>query len=118
MRHFTSATPGELHSRRAPGSRTQGQTGMVLIVSLIILMLLTLLTITATRTSILEEMMAGNQKQATQALFAAEQGVSKAIDELMDETINDAGSKTDTGWSAKDRLQRNRLSPITIEHLP
>jgi Tfp pilus assembly protein PilX len=91
--------------------------GMVLIVSLIMLMLLTLLAITATRTSVLEEMMAGNHKQATQALFAAEEGVSKAIDELMSLTINDVGSETDVNWTASGTVTDTDYSAAySIDH--
>jgi hypothetical protein len=90
---------------------------MVLIVSLIILMLLTLLTITATRTSILEEMMSGNQKQATQALFAAEQGVSNAVASLVNETVNDAGSENDVNWNAAGSVTgTNYSAAYTIRH--
>jgi type IV pilus assembly protein PilX len=86
---------------------------MVLIVSLIMLMLLTLLAITATRTSVLEEMMAGNHKQATQALFAAEEGVSKAIDELMSLTI----SETDVNWTASGTVTDTDYSAAySIDH--
>jgi hypothetical protein len=80
--------------------RIRKEKGMALIVSLLIVVLLTLLAVTGLRTSIVEEQISGNQKLAAKALFAAEQGVSEALEDLFNGTISDAGSETDTAWSA------------------
>lgn len=83
---------------------TRKEKGVALIVSLVIIVLLTLLAVTGLRTSIIEEQVSGNQKLAATALFAAEQGVSEAMDGIFDGTISDAGSEDDINWTT-DWLQ-------------
>jgi type IV pilus assembly protein PilX len=111
MRHHMTTASGNARTRGFPGFRVQGEQGMVLVVSLIILMLLTLLAVTAMRMSVVEEVMTGNQKLAANALFAAEQGVSAAIEDLLDQTVSDAGSQTDVSWSAAGTVGTSR-SPL------
>jgi Tfp pilus assembly protein PilX len=74
--------------------------GMALILSLLIIVLLTLLAVTGLQTSIVEEQISGNQTLAAKALFAAEQGVSEALEDLFDGTISDSGSENSTSWNA------------------
>jgi len=80
--------------------RIRKENGVALIVSLVIIVLLTLLAVTGLRTSIVEEQVSGNQKLAATALFAAEQGVSEAMDGIFDGTISDAGSEDDITWTS------------------
>lgn len=75
------------------------QKGVTLIVSLVIIVLLTLIAVTSLRTSILEEKVSGNQRLAATALFAAERGVSEALNGLFDGTISTAGHESDPNWS-------------------
>jgi hypothetical protein len=78
---------------------TRKEKGVALIVSLVLIVLLTLLAVTSLRTSIVEEQVSGNQKLAATSLFAAEQGVSEAMDGIFDGTISDAGNEDDINWT-------------------
>lgn len=60
-----------------PGSNVE--TGVALVMSLVILLLLTIIGIAAMRTSSLEERMAGNIQDATHAFEAAESGLNAAL---------------------------------------
>ena len=75
-----------------------GNSGFALIASLMVLVMLTLLAVVSLRSSLVEEMTSGNQKQAASALCGAERGVSQALDALLDGTINDTGNETEIGW--------------------
>ena len=58
------------------------QTGAALLMALLILLVLTLLGITGALSSLSQERMAGDAKQRTDALFAAETGLSRAANRL------------------------------------
>ena len=98
MRHFKTAASKPSRSNGLPRSRMRKEKGTALIVSLLLIVLLTLLAVNGLNTSILEEQMSGNQKMAAKALFAAEQGVSEAISDLLDQTISDVGQEESTTW--------------------
>jgi hypothetical protein len=88
---------------------------MALIVSLVILVFLTILAVTGLRTSILEEQISGSNKQAAMALFAAEQGVSEALDGLFDGTIT---AEADVDWSASGTASGTGYeATYTVRHL-
>jgi Tfp pilus assembly protein PilX len=105
-------------SHRLLRPQTGNQKGMALILTLIIVVLLTLIALTGLRTSIVEEQVSGNQKQAALALFAAEQGVSAAVEELFGGSISDAGSETSTTWTASGSTSGTGYSAnYTVTHL-
>ena len=99
MSHFKTIASKQSFSKGFARFRVRKEKGMALIVSLLIIVLLTFLAVTGLRTSIVEEQISGNQKLAAKALFAAEQGVSEALEDLFNGTINHAGSETDVLWS-------------------
>jgi hypothetical protein len=88
--------------------------GIALFVSLVILVLLTLLAVTGLRMSIVEERVSGNQKLAAGSLFAAEQGISEGIEDLMLGTIT---VSADIGWTATGSVDGTGYSAdYTIRH--
>ncbi len=98
--------------------RMRREKGTALIVSLLIIVLLTLLAVTGLRMSILEEQISGNQKQAAMALFAAEQGVSEALEDLFDGTISDSGLESSIAWSPSGSASGVGYSVgYTVSHL-
>lgn len=69
--------------------RRRDQSGVALIMALVILLILTILGVAAMGTSSLEQKMAGNTQESTRAFEAAESGLNKAL--------NTAGSQSLTG---------------------
>lgn len=57
----------------------RGQRGAALVFALAILLVLTLLSVSALRTSSLEQLMAGNTQESTRAFEAAESGLAKSL---------------------------------------
>ena len=70
------------------------QKGSALILALLILVVLTVIGITGANQALLQERMAGNTKQQTDALFAAESGLSRAENELLD------ADEADDSWDS------------------
>lgn len=66
-------------NRAGQNRSAKRQSGAALIMSLVILLVLTILAITAMRTASLEERMAGNIQEATNAFQAAESGLNKGL---------------------------------------
>jgi hypothetical protein len=99
MNEFNTSALTRSAARDCFRVRANRQKGVALIVSLVIIVLLTLLAVTGLRTSIVEEQVSGNQKLAAMSLFAGEQGVSQAVDDLFDGTISDSGNEDDVSWT-------------------
>lgn len=99
MSYFRISASQRSHGTGHLQIRLRKEKGVALIVSLVIIVLLTLLAVTGLKSSIVEEQVSGNQKLAATALFAAEQGVSEAMDGIFDGTISDAGSEDDINWT-------------------
>ena len=76
-------------------TRINKQTGSILIISLIILVAMTLIGITAMRTSVMEEKMAGNMRNKELAFQAAEATLRAAEQNIQDNIISTASFDTD-----------------------
>ena len=74
---------------------TNRQNGSVLVISLIILVAMTLIGITAMRTSVLEEKMAGNLRDKELAFQAAEAALRAAEQNIQDSVISTVAFDTD-----------------------
>jgi len=97
---------------------TQRQSGFALIVSLLILVVLTLIAVAGLRSSVVEEMVSGNQRLAASALFGSEQGVSQALENLFSGNINDTGFEDDPTWSEDGSVGGPGYSAsYTVSHL-
>ncbi|WP_063463780.1 PilX N-terminal domain-containing pilus assembly protein [Ectothiorhodospira sp. BSL-9] len=72
------------------------QRGTVLIVSLIILSMATLIGVVGMNGSFIQERIAGNQKQTTEAFMAAETGLSQVIQDLRDPTFAHWGQRNES----------------------
>lgn len=66
-------------AQRSSINSMRAQHGAALVFSLAILLVLTLLTVSALRTSTLEQTMAGNTQESTRAFEAAESGLAKSL---------------------------------------
>jgi Tfp pilus assembly protein PilX len=118
MDHLKTITAEQTGNRRFRQVLLRKEKGMALILSLLILVLLTLLAVTGLQTSIVEEQISGNQKLAARALFAAEQGVSEALEDLFDGTISDTGSESSTTWNAVGSVSGTGYSAAyVVRHL-
>jgi type IV pilus assembly protein PilX len=76
-------------------TRIDKQTGSILVISLIILVAMTLIGITAMRTSVMEEKMAGNMRNKELAFQAAEATLRAAEQNIQDLVISTVSFDTD-----------------------
>ena len=76
------------------------QSGMVLVLALMMTIVLTLIVITATETSIFESKLSGNKRAATTAFFAAESGIQTATANI-------------TNFNFTDKYVNNKYDPFT-----
>ncbi|SFM64144.1 PilX N-terminal [Ectothiorhodospira mobilis] len=72
------------------------QTGAVLVVSLVILTLTTLLGVAGMNAAVIQERIAGNQKQATEAFLAAESGLAQVLAVMRHEDFDAWGDREAT----------------------
>jgi len=92
--------------------------GFALIISLLILVALTLIAVAGLRSSVVEEMISGNQRLAASALFGAELGVSQALADLFSGLITDAGEEDNVDWSRDGSVMGPGYSAnYTVSHL-
>ncbi len=118
MNHVKTTHSGQGIDTVSALQHAPGQKGFSLIVSLLLLLVLTLLAVHGLRSSITEEMVSGNQKQAALALFGSEQGVSQALDDLFAGAISDSGSEDDVDWSEGGTVSGTGYSAdYTVSHL-
>jgi hypothetical protein len=92
MRHLDSTATAARRSHGAPGR----QTGVVLVVSLILLVVLTLLGLASMNMSSLEEKMAANSQESIAALQAADSGLTYTLEEPTAIPASLSGQATDT----------------------
>ena len=78
-------------TRRLGAGFRRGQRGTVLIISMAILLTMTLIGLTAMRSTVLEEKMAGNMKEQNKAFQAAEAGLREALDFVEKEAKSPTG---------------------------
>ena len=96
------------------------QQGSALILAMLILLVLTVIGITGANQSILQERMAGNSKQQTDALFAAESGLKEGRFLLWD-LINDGGVDWPSlcdGLTGGQQLYLDRYRPVSSSGYP
>ena len=80
--------------------RLRDQSGMVLVVGLLLLLISTILGIAAIGTSSFEICLSGNQRASEEAFYAAEAGIWDATDRLKTKTISDVGNENNTAWNS------------------
>jgi len=122
MDHFITTASRISHSKGFARLRVRKEKGIALIVSLLIMVLLTLLAVRGLRTSIVEEQISGNQKLAAKALFAAEQGVSEALEDLFnlfiivgtDDNWNTTLSASGVGYSVDYTVSHHKVGGVKV----
>lgn len=79
-----------------PNENPGRQNGAVLVVSLVILTLTTLLGVAGMNAAVIQERIAGNQKQATEAFLAAESGLTRVLAVMRHEDFDAWGDREAT----------------------
>ncbi|MFP4080648.1 MAG: PilX N-terminal domain-containing pilus assembly protein [Ectothiorhodospira sp.] len=100
------------------------QTGAVLVVSLVILTLTTLLGVAGMNSAVIQERIAGNQKQATEAFMAAESGLARVLAVMRHEDFDAWGDREATLQAVGagthpvtgDRPGQWRLESVDYDH--
>lgn len=97
-------------TRSARARRAQG--GAALVIALLILLVVSLITLTGANDTLLDQHMASNQYIQTNTFFAAEAGVSQALDIVDSSTVRQAlaegdESRIESAWNAKAAKYEN-----------
>ncbi len=98
-------------------SSPASQSGAVLVVGLIFLMILTLIGVTAIRTATMEERMAGNARDRSLALQAAEAALRGAEDYVSDNAIMEEDCENDPGASTASGIAGclSQIKPDSVD---
>lgn len=91
--------------------------GMVLSTAMIFLAILGILGTTAIVVTTTDIKIGGNYKTNIQAFYIAEAGIQDGIGRLVNGTISDSGSESDTGWNSGNTYSTSGFSnSITVQH--